>query len=214
MDPFKKLIVSIVAFVAVVAGGYYLLKQDKLFDYVFPSGEFGDAAKRAVLNVRDKITGLADPIVNKLTGKAQQAVDQVVDTAKEKAFDSVKDSVAKKLDEIGKDLGVKKTPINGAALMPGAPAQPSRQEEKIPIGFSVRRGAPAIFTISNPPEIAGTINYTALWGDDKKDVGEVIENSSKALLHIWEKTGQFEVSILLVSGGTTKTYKFQIIVTD
>ncbi|MDO8585030.1 MAG: hypothetical protein Q7R85_02840 [bacterium] len=213
MDALRRLVFSLVAFVVVGAAGYYILKQDRVFEVVIPSGVFGDKARAVINPTREKIINTVDSVVGAVKEKAQGVIDGVTGVIKQKAFESVKDAVNDKLNEVGKDLGVPKTttaPLAGAIVLGGAPAISS--SNNVPLGFSVKRGQLAVFVLKDVAEGSAKVPYAIQWGDGSTESGTLADKDAKTISHTWGSVGEYTIKITMTVGETIMVYEVYIMV--
>lgn len=216
MDLLRRLVFSLIALAVVGAAAYYILKQDRVFEIVIPSGPLGDKARAVINPIRENVVKAIDGATAGIRGKAQEIIDDITGVVKQKAFDSVKDAVNEKLNEVGKDLGVPKTEGTppGAAMVigGGATAAPKMNNGNVPLGFSVKKGQPAIFVLKDVSEAGGKVSYAITWGDGKTESGTLGANDAKTISHRWDAVGEYIIEITMTVGETTRVYRVYIIV--
>lgn len=216
MNAIRKAAFSLIATLVVGAAAYYVLKQDRVFDIVIPSGELGDRVRAVINPARAKIVETIDGVTAGMRDKAQGIINDAIGTVKKKAFDSVKDAVNEKLNEVGRDLGVPKmeSPPPGAAMVlgGGATAPPKVSDGSVPLGFSVKKGQPAIFVLKDVSNAGGKVPYAITWGDGKTESGTLSAHDVKTVTHRWDTAGEYKIEITMTVGETTRVYKVYIIV--
>ncbi len=213
MDALRRLVFSLVALVVVGAAGYYILKQDRVFEVVIPSGPLGDKVRAVINPARQNIISTVDSVVGVVKEKAQGVIDAVTGVVKQKAFDSFKETVDQKLNDVAKNLGVPKvatSPPVGAIVLGSTPAVQSANN--VPLGFSVKKGQSAVFVLKNVAEGSAKVPYAIQWGDGKTETGTLADKDAKTISHTWESTGEYTIEITMTVGETIKTYNVYIIV--
>lgn len=213
MDTIRRLVFSLVALTVVGAAGYYILKQDRVFEVIIPSGALGDKARAVINPAREKIISTVDSVVGVVKERAQGIFDGITGSVKQKAFDSLKETVDQKLGDVAKNLGVPKTqtsPQAGAIVLGGAPAMPSANN--VPLGFSVKKGQPAVFVLKDVAEGSAKVPYAITWGDGKTENGTLADKDAKTISHTWVESGEYTIEITMTIGETTRVYKVYILV--
>lgn len=217
MDSIRKLLFSLIALVLVGAAAYYILKQDRVFDIIIPSGALGDKVRAVVNPARERIVNITDSVVGVVKGKVQGVIDEITGVVKQKAFDSLKQSVNDKLNEVGQEFGVPKPsaqssapPSGGALVLGSVTAKPG--ESEVPLGFSAKAGQPEIFVLKDGSGAKTSVSYAITWGDGKSETGTLAKNDTKPLSHTWAAAGEYNVEITMTIGETIQTYRVYIIV--
>lgn len=114
---FTKLIISVIALLIVLGIAYRLLKDDRVFNILFPEKVFGSEARQVIGNIRDGVTSMIDPVVAPIVDQGQILLQKVIDTvtggvnkavdqAKEKSINSAKEVINKNLAIIENKFGM------------------------------------------------------------------------------------------------------------
>lgn len=214
MNLIQRIILSIVGLAVVITAAYFLLKSERTTRIIFPESLVGAQVHNTAETLRQKGFQIMDAAVGSTIQKGKDAINSVIDDivgkAKSAAYNSVKDTVNKKIDDLGHDLGVNGAGTASPALSIGGEASAPHD---IPLGFTVKSGQPAIFVLKNPSAIKGEAKFVVDWGDEKKDEGFVAEGGAKTLFHIWQKAGEYAISVSFSSGDISRAYNFSMIVT-
>ncbi len=213
MASFPKLVWSVVGFAVFTVGAYFLFQDNRVFDVIFPKDDFGNKMKYAVEGARDRVYGLAAPIVEPVLNEGKKIIvsfydkakDEVVSTvgkAKEEVVGSVKKSVNEKIDDVAKDISFSGGTGSGAAVTGGDSL----------LGFSVKSGVPAIFILKNSEGANSVATFSISWGDGKKESVIVADGVAKTVYHIWDKTGEYVLDVSFVAGNTKRLFRGYIVV--
>lgn len=216
LDPMTKFFIALFATVVMLVAGYFIFKTDRVFDVIFPENSQSQAVKKIVTDFRDSVYEKIDPFlepvrnigketVEGVVDKAKDQVDGLLNKAKEDALNSVKQSVNQKIDSIaGKPFS------GGGQVVESPPAKLQESNENFPLGFSVKKGVPAIFIVKDLDNLA--LVYSVLWGDEKKDEGSVPAAGAKTLYHVWDRAGEYPIKLEIKQGDSVKNFSSYILV--
>ncbi|GEM_PF-2344060 len=236
IDGFTKFVIGIVSTIIVLGGSYFVFKTDHIFEVVLPKNETGESVKKFVTGVRDAIYAQVGPYIEPYVKKGKEAAEGVVlkvkigtddllNKARQDTVDSIKKSVNERIDSIaglpvtlqsvspadeaGAASGSGSGSVSGGLLGSTVKA-PQVINDNFPLSFSVKKGLPAIFIVKENNNLAMT--YTILWGDGKKDVGEVSPGGAKTVYHVWEQEGEYGMKIETKIGESLRNYSSSILI--
>jgi hypothetical protein len=227
MISFAKFIIGLISAVILLVISYFIFKTNRVFDVILPKGDGAQSVREAVLGVRDKIYGKIDELIAPLRNKANEAVDEtlgnakaevdeIVAKAKQGAAESIKKSLNEKIDTIsGKSYVVGEGLFGGAANFSSSVSREAPADnivDNFPLGFSVKRGLPAVFIVKSLADDKSGFSYSVIWGDGKKDIGEVAPGGATTIYHIWEKEGEYNIKIETKAGEVVRNYSSYILV--
>lgn len=222
MSRLAKFLWGLVLLTTVSIAGYYALKNERVLNFTFPESEFGGMLRNNLEVgrewVADKVFSLTTPLAKKgeeaVSGVIQKAKDEVggvVEKAKLDAIDSVRKSLNEKFDEV---VGAPEAAISpasgGGAFL--ANTAPDGLAQVFPLGFSVKRGLPAVFVIKNTAAAGAPLAFQVFWGDGRSEMGSIAPNENKTLFHIWELTGEFLIKVTTGVGANARSHSSYILV--
>ncbi len=152
-------------------------------------------------NIKNKTKNIFSGITSDLKTKSEEIVSSAIEKTKDYVFNAFKQSVESGVNKLGETAGVSVTDI--AVNNPENPAN---------VIYSIKKGAPAYFTIKNRED---ELNYEVDWLDGKKDSGRLTQRDGSVVLsHKWAGAGEYSITFKIVDSKGEKEYKILIAIID